>query len=115
MGIASYHRVYRRALPTGEAACLRNLACRLTDHGADPDPGDLAWCIRRAWRVIHWGSTPTLNRAVVLAGRACVLQKSRMTIEQGLPGAARDGVERSAPGRQILFVHRRALNKMEFR
>ncbi len=86
MGIASYHRVYRRALPTREAGCLRNPACRLTDQGADPDPGDLAWCIRRAWRVIHWGSTPTLNRAVVLAGRACVLQKSRMTIEQGRPG-----------------------------
>src|SRR5260370_5897721 len=86
MGIASYHRVYRRALPTGEAACLRNLACRLTDHGADPDPGDLAWCIRRAWRLIHWGSTPTLNRAVVLAGRACVVQKSRKTNAPEPPG-----------------------------
>jgi hypothetical protein len=50
MGIASYHRVYRRALPTGEAGCRRNPACRLT-----------------------------------AAPRACVLQKSRTTIEQGPP------------------------------
>ena len=56
MGIASYHRIYRRALPTGEARCLRNPACRLTDQGADPDPGDLAWCIRHAWRVLHYGA-----------------------------------------------------------
>src|SRR5437870_5779818 len=56
MRTAPYQHSYQRAPPAGKARCLRNPACRLTDQGADPDPADLAWCIRHAWRVIHYGA-----------------------------------------------------------
>jgi hypothetical protein len=56
MGIAPYHHSYRRARPRGQAPHLCNPACPLTDQGADPDPADLAWRIRREWRVIYYSA-----------------------------------------------------------
>ncbi len=56
MGMAPYHHSYRRARPSGEALTLRNPACPLTDQGADPDPADLAWRIRREWRVLYYSA-----------------------------------------------------------
>ncbi len=56
MRTAPYQHSYRRARRTGEARCLRNPACRLTDQGADPDPADLAWRIRREWRVLYYSA-----------------------------------------------------------
>jgi hypothetical protein len=59
MALAPYQRTYRRArtlagnCPSGY---LPNPACHLTDQGADPDPADLAWCIRRRWRVIYYSA-----------------------------------------------------------
>jgi hypothetical protein len=57
MGTAPYHHSYQRVRPGGGARAARyvsNPACHLTDQGADPDPADLAWCIRRRWRVIYY-------------------------------------------------------------
>src|SRR5713226_2772764 len=56
MGMAPYHHSYRRARPRGEAPTLVNPACPLTDQGADPDPADLAWRIRREWRVLYYSA-----------------------------------------------------------
>jgi hypothetical protein len=59
MGIAPYHRSYQRARPGGGAQAagyVPNPACHLTDQGADPDPADLVWCIRRRWRVIYYSA-----------------------------------------------------------
>ncbi len=56
MGIAPYQRSYQRVRPRGRARDLRNPACRLTDQGADPDPADLAWRIRREWRVLYYSA-----------------------------------------------------------
>ena len=59
MGIAPYHRSYQRARLRGGSRTARyvpNPACHLTDQGADPDPTDLAWCIRRRWRVIYYSA-----------------------------------------------------------
>ena len=56
MSTVPYQRSYRRVRPkrqTYAAGYLPNPAAHLTDHGADPDPADLAWCIRRRWRVIY--------------------------------------------------------------
>src|SRR5712692_7384145 len=59
MGIAPYRRGYQRARPSGgvpAAGYLPNPACHWTDHGADPHPDDLAWCIRHSWRVIYYSA-----------------------------------------------------------
>ncbi len=59
MGMAPYRRSYRRARPGGGAQApgyVPNPACHLTDQGADPDPADLGWCIRRRWRVIYYSA-----------------------------------------------------------
>ena len=59
MSTAPYQRSYRRVRPkrqTYAAGYLPNPAAHLTDHGADPDPADLAWCIRRRWRVIYYSA-----------------------------------------------------------
>jgi hypothetical protein len=60
MGIAPYQRSYRRIQPSHEGSpavgYLPNPACHLTDQGAAPDFRDLAWCTRRAWRVIHYSA-----------------------------------------------------------
>jgi hypothetical protein len=60
MGIAPYQRSYQRTHPSQGVSqateYLANPACHLTDQGAGPDPQDLAWCIRRRWRVIHYSA-----------------------------------------------------------
>jgi hypothetical protein len=59
MSTATYQRSYRRVRPkrqTYAAGYLPNSAAHLTDHGADPKPCDLAWCIRRRWRVLYYGA-----------------------------------------------------------
>ena len=57
MGIAPYHHSYKRVRESGgtqAADSVLNPASHLTDQGADPDPADLGWCIRRSWRVIYY-------------------------------------------------------------
>ena len=57
MGLAPYHRSYKRVRRGGEtraADSSRNPACHLTDRGADPQPADLGWCLRHAWRVLYY-------------------------------------------------------------
>jgi len=39
-----------------------NPASDLTDQGGDPDPADLAWCIRHEWRVIYYASRRAQRR-----------------------------------------------------
>jgi hypothetical protein len=59
MGSAPYHHRYQRARPGGgppAAGYLPNPACHWTDQGADPDALDLAWRIRREWRVIYYSA-----------------------------------------------------------
>jgi hypothetical protein len=59
MSTAPYQRSYRRVRPRRQkyaAGYLPNSAAHLTDHGADPEPRDLAWCIRRRWRVLYYGA-----------------------------------------------------------
>ncbi len=65
MGIAPYHRSYKRVRPGGggqAAGYVPNPACHLTDQGADPDPADLGWCIRRRWRVIYYTARQAAGR-----------------------------------------------------
>jgi hypothetical protein len=41
----------------GEAPVGRyivNPGSNVTNQGSDPDPADLAWCIRRQWRIIYY-------------------------------------------------------------
>ena len=47
MGKAPYQHRYERDHPGNQAKAA-------TDQGAAPDPADLGWCIRRAWRVIYY-------------------------------------------------------------
>src|SRR5690349_8834395 len=57
MGRAAYRRSYRRTRNDGGVRAdgyLFNPACHWTDQGADPHAVDLAWCIRRRWRVIYY-------------------------------------------------------------
>ena len=57
MAIASYHRYHERSRAGGgppATGYLPNPACYLTDQGATPEARDLAWCIRRRWRVIYY-------------------------------------------------------------
>ena len=56
MGMAPYNRSYQRARGAPAAGCVLNRACDLTDQGGNPDPADLAWCIRRRWRVIYYSA-----------------------------------------------------------
>jgi hypothetical protein len=59
MSTAPYQRSYRRVQPkrhTYAGGYVANSAAYLTDHGADPEPRDLAWCIRRRWRVIYYSA-----------------------------------------------------------
>jgi hypothetical protein len=59
MSRAPYQRSYQRVRPKPKiyaAGYLPNPAAHVTDQGADPEPGDLAWCIRRRWRVIYYSA-----------------------------------------------------------
>ena len=52
-----YRHTYRRSRPAGgppAAGYLPNPACHWTDQGGQPDPADLAWCLRRCWRVLYY-------------------------------------------------------------
>jgi hypothetical protein len=55
--MAAYRRSYRRTHKKSgvrAAGYLFNPAHHWTDQGAAPHAGDLAWCIRRRWRVIYY-------------------------------------------------------------
>ena len=59
MGIAPYRHSYqraRKACGAQAAGYVANPACHLTDQGGAPDPADLAWCVRRCWRVIYYSA-----------------------------------------------------------
>jgi len=59
MSRAPYQRSYQRVRtkPRSYAASyLPNPAAHVTDQGAEPNPGDVAWCIRRCWRVIYYSA-----------------------------------------------------------
>jgi hypothetical protein len=67
--MAPYQRSYRRARSNKTAYAagyLANPAARFTDQGADPDPTDLAWCIRRHWRVIYYSARHAAGRPLWL-------------------------------------------------
>src|SRR6266851_3918492 len=105
---------------------LRSMSGGVTKNVTSPEPGrvrQIAGCQLCARRPnVSFREPPWLTRlhkpeapAQIFASDSGMRAKITRDHRAGTAGAARDGVERSAPGRQIPFVHRRALNKMEFR
>jgi hypothetical protein len=59
MNTAPYRHSYERLLAASGIPVARhvpNVACCLTDRGADHVPEDLGGCIRREWRVIYYSA-----------------------------------------------------------
>jgi hypothetical protein len=65
MGKAPYQHSYQRdrlGCEAESADLVPNSAHHLTDQGAGPDPADLGWCIRRAWRVLYYSHRQAMGQ-----------------------------------------------------